>query len=334
MKINRPLLLTLTVFTLQNCSENIIEKGKKAFIEKNYNEAINLLTSPEIELQKRTKYVNEITVLAFMYRGQELYNKTKNIKSFTGNYQSGKKYLPDSTTNQFDQEYSKLLTSLAEAYSKTKAENDIEQDKFNKNSIEIVNLAIHYDSLNTSAHELHDELKNRNFLDLLNKAKSYYSKAQKLNDPDLYFAAESFLNDASEYDPDHEEVRSLRRKIKKSTLGILNFNDGVALAVTDQLYDKEKLVMLLAVKNYKNKSVSVSPEKIELADIKGNTYEPDTEEMKVRELFGQKIIKSKNLNNSDPYTEGIIAFDVPKNIIISYIALKENGKEISRKYFR
>ncbi|MEJ2053285.1 MAG: hypothetical protein P8X42_05140 [Calditrichaceae bacterium] len=334
MKRLVPLLLTLLGLLLQYCGQDILEQGKQAFAEKRYNEAVNLLTSPQIKPGQRTNKLDEITVLAYMYRGKELYNKTRNIKSFSGNYKSAETFLPDTTTPDFNARYSQLLTSLAEGYSNAKAENELEQDMFNKKSIEIVNLAIKYDSSNTSAHELHIQLKDRNFINLLKKANSYYSKAKKLDDADLYFAAEAFLNDAMDYDPDNEEVKILRRKIRKSTLGILNYNDGISLAVTDQLYDKGKLVMLLAVKNYENKSVQITPQKIELTDIKGNKYSPDTEEMKVREIFGQKCIKSTKLDRNNPYTEGIIAFDVPKDIIISYIALEDNNKEITRKYFR
>ena len=269
-----------------------------------------------------------------MYRGKELYTKIKNVNSFSGNYESGQKYLPKMESDNFKSEYSALLTSLAKAYAVTKAENKLEQEKFNKNSIEIVNMAIAYDSLNEAAHELHVELKNRNFNKLFKKANTYYEKAKRYDDVDMYFSAQAFLEDAGQYDPKNPDVISLRRKIRRSTLSILNYNDGVSLAVTDKLYEKGKLVMLLAVKNYQNKSIMVTPNKIELIDLRGNTYQTDTEEMRVRELFGQKCIKSKKLDQKDPYTEGIVAFNVPKNLPISHILLKNNGDEVTRKYFQ
>lgn len=334
MRYCQPLLISLSILILQNCSNNIFEQGENAFISKNYNRAIKLLTSPQADEQIRTDHVNEIIVLSYMYRGRGLYTKTKNVKSFSGNYKSALKYLPKMTSDNFKSKYSVLLTSLAKAYAIAKAENTLEQEKFNKNSIEIINMAITYDSLNTSAHEFHVKLKNRNFSSLFKKAKTYYAKAKKYDNVDMYFSAQAFLNDAAEYDQKNPDIINLRKKIRRSTLGILNFNDGVSLAVTDKLYEKGKLVILLVVKNYESKSILVTSDKIKLIDLKGKTYSPDTEEMRIRELFGQKCIKSKKLDQKNPYTDGIVAFDVPKNLPISHIVLRNNGDEISRKYFQ
>lgn len=334
MKYYQFFILILVFIFLQFCSEDITENGKKAFLEKNYNDAIKLLTSPELDKQGRTNQINEIIVLSYLYRGQELYEKTKNIKSFSGNYKSSIKYLPDSVSDDFKLKYSTLLTNLAEAYANAKAENEFEQEKFDKSSIETINLAIQYDSTNSIAHDLHEKLKAQNFKSLLKKVNALYSKAKKLDDADLYFAAGACLNDAADYDPNNPEVQNLRRQIRRSTLGILNYSDGVSLAVTDRLYDKGKLVMLLSVKNYKNNPVSVTPDKIELVDIKGKKYPVDKKEMHVRSIFGQKILGTKKLDTNDPYVNGIIAFDISKNVPISHIVLKDNGNEITRKYFQ
>ncbi len=233
---------------MQFCSKDIAEQGKKAFVEKNYSDAIKLLTSPELDRQGRANQINEIIVLSYMYRGQELYEKTKNIKSFSGNYKSGTKYFPDSVSNDFKKQYSILLTELADAYANAKAENEFEQEKFNKSCIETINLAIQYDSTNTHAHDLHEMLKDQNFKSLLRKANTLYTKAKKLDDADLYFTAGAYLNDAADYDPNNPDVKNLRRQIRRSTLGILNYSDGVSIAITDRLYDKGKLVMLLSIK--------------------------------------------------------------------------------------
>ena len=334
MKYYQPLVLILSFIILQFCSDDIAEQGKQAFLEKNYSDSIKLLTTPELDRQGRDNNINEILVLSYMYRGQELYEKTKNVKSFSGNYRSSSKYLPDSVSSDFRIQYSTLLANLAEAYANTRAENDFEQEKFDNSSIEIVNLAIKYDSTNNVAHDLHNNLKERNFKSLLKKANTLYAKAKKIDDADLYFAAEACLNDAANYDLNNPDVINLRRQIRRSTLGILNYSDGVSLAVTDRIYDKGKLVMLLSVKNYKNKPVSVSPDKIELIDVRGNSYPVDKEEMRVRSIFGQKILEPKKLDANNPYTNGIIAFDIPKSMPISYIVLKDNGDEITRKYFQ
>ncbi|MEJ2544353.1 MAG: hypothetical protein P8Y99_09830 [Calditrichaceae bacterium] len=135
MKSYQPHIFVVLFILLQFCGENPVEKGKKAFLEKNYNESIKLLTSSDIAKQSRTDQINEVIVLSYMYRGKELYEKTKNVKSFSGNYKSSLKYLPDSVSSNFKTEYSILLGDLSEAYAKAKAENEFEQDKFNKNSI-------------------------------------------------------------------------------------------------------------------------------------------------------------------------------------------------------
>ncbi|MEJ2544352.1 MAG: hypothetical protein P8Y99_09825 [Calditrichaceae bacterium] len=92
--------------------------------------------------------------------------------------------------------------------------------------------------------------------------------------------------------------------------------------------------MLLSVKNYKNNPVRISPDRIEVVDFRGNGYPVDKEEMKVRKIFGQKVLENKKLDANNPYTNGIITFDLDKSTPISYIVLKENGDEITRKYFQ
>ena len=334
MKYYQSLLLTLLIVFIQFCSQNIAEKGEQAYLAKDYNDAIKLLTSSSLDPQKRTNHTKEIIVLAYMYRGQELYLKTRNVKSFSGNYKSSYKYLPETQSSEFRLQYSALLSSLAAAYSEAKAENEFEQDKFDSKGIELVNTALSYDSTNDAAHKLLGRLKEKNFLKLLSKSNTLYIKAKKLDDVDLYFAAEACLNDAAKYDVNNPDLLNLRKKIKRSTLGILNYSDGVSMAVTDQVYDKGKLVMLLAVKNYQKKPVSIQPDKIELIDVRGNTYPVDKEEMRVRSIFGQKCIESKKLDPNNPYTKGIVAFDVPKNLAISHIVLKNNGDIITSKYFQ
>ena len=334
MKYYQLIILAMSCVLAQFCSNDIAEQGKEAFLQKNYNDAIKFLTSPEIEEEGSTNQINEIIVLSYMYRGQELYEKTKNVKSFSGNYNSCLKYLPDSVSNDFKVQYSMLLANLAEAYAKAKADNDFEQDKFNKSSIAIVNLAINYDSTNIIAHELHEKFKEQNFKALLKKANLLYTKAKKLDDADLYFAAEACINDAAEYDPNNTDVKNLRKQIRRSTLGILNYSDGVALAITDRIYDKGKMVMLLSVKNYKCNPVTITPDKIQLVDFNGKGYPVDKEEMKVRKIFGQNIFESKKLDANNPYANGIITFDLDKTTPISYIVVKDNGDEITRKYFQ
>ena len=51
-----------------------------------------------------------------MLKGQGLYSKTRNVRSFVGNFEIGQSYIPEQTTEEFKKQYSVLLFELGKAY--------------------------------------------------------------------------------------------------------------------------------------------------------------------------------------------------------------------------
>ena len=333
MRVLNSLLILFTTIIFYNCGSNIAEKGRQAYNDGDYNQAIQLLTAAKNE-KNLDNDVDEMIVLSYMYRGKELYDKTQNLKSFSGNYISALKHLPKSPTADFRSKYNDLLIELARAYKDTKPKTESEHEENFRKSINIIDQVLKEDSTKAEAKTLFSEIEVLIFKKYLDKANTLYTKAKKTDDWDLFFNAESYLQDAEKLNPNSNDVKALRQKIRRETLGVLNYRDGVSLAVTERMYEKGKMIMFLVVKNYKNKPLQFDPTEIELVDLKGNVYNIDKEEMRVRELFGQIPIKAKTLNGNEPLTEGLIAFDAPKDLAISYLALNVNGEQITRKYFR
>lgn len=333
MKIATPLLMLGLILILIGCRENFAEKGKQAYLNGNYNQAIELLTSIEQE-QPLNPQINEMIALAYMYRGKELFDKTLNIKAYDGNYQLSKPYIPLEPSEEFKKEYTQLMIAMAEAYRKIKPKNTAEKEQFYSKTIEALHKAQELDSTNIKIQEIFGELRDENFQTLFQNAQNMYSRAQQTKDWDLLFTAENLLNDATELDPNNKEVLRLRRQIRQAALGVLNHRDGVSMAVTQRLYDKDKLIMYLAIENYLDKAINIDIKQIELVDVAGNVYEVDEKELRVRELFGQTILKNTVLSPENAYTAGIVAFNIPKNRAVSLLRLKQHDQDIAVKYFQ
>ena len=89
----------------------------------------------------------------------------------------------------------------------------------------------------------------------------------------------------------------------------------------------------LRIKNYLGRPVTVAPEKFLLFDKSGNSYRVDENIMKIKELYGEKILKNAVLNQEQPFTDGVIGFAVPDSIEIAYLNLQVDKKQVTRKYF-
>jgi|GEM_PF-3290442 len=332
MKIGIPLLLFNLCLVLIACSDNLAEKGRQAYLSGDYNQAIELLTSIKQE-ESSDPQLNETIALAYMYRGKDLFDKTLNIKSYEGNYQLAKPYIPLEPSEDFKIEYTQLMVAMAEAYRNVIPKNNLEKEQFYTKTLEALHKAQELDSSNVRIEEIFAQLREENFQALFQKAQNMFNRAQRSKEWDLLFTAEILLNDASELDPKNKDVLQLRRQIRQAALGVLNHRDGVSMAITQRIYDKDKLIMYLAIENYLEKAINIDIAQIELVDVSGRVYGVDQKEMRVRELFGQPSFKNTVLNSENSYAAGIVAFDIPKNRAVSSLRLKHNDQEIAVKYF-
>ena len=326
------LLIPLFALVIIQCGTNYEAEGENAFNNKNYTSAINYYKQA-LPNSLNKEGVREKLALSYFYRGEELFNATRNLKAFTGNFEQAEKYIPQYPNEDFIKEYSRILFELGKAYSVSKPKNEIEEDEYYTNSLVMLNDAFYMDSTNTDAAELIVKIQDDSFKKLLETATKYYNNANRTGKVDLFLSAEHYLKTAANYKPNDPGVVNLFRKIKKKTLAVLNFRDGVSIAVSKFGPEKDGIVMKLTIKNYLAKTVNLELGRLMLIARDGMRYGVDEDAMRVRKLFGENILENTTLDSNKPYVEGEIVFDAPQDTKIAYLSYKFGRRQESRKYF-
>ena len=315
-----------------HCGVDLFEEGKKAFAAGDYTQTINLLTKAQKEDSTNRSY-DEIIFLAYLYRGEEVYNKTRNVKAFDGNLRKAKKYLPQDYSADFKSQYGRMLLSLAKAYYGAKPETEIEKEAYFENALHLVQEVMKLDSTNNSADSMLAVLKTDHFQELIDKGEKLYKKAGRTGNADLYFTAEYYLKEAQSFEPDNSKIQNLLNKIVQKTLPVLNYREEVSMAVAGINRERKAIIMTISIKNYTNKPVPLSINQFNLVDKGGTKYTVNEEEMKKIELFGESCIKNTVLDQTNPATKGLIAFSAPTNANLAYVNYQTNNGRVIRKYF-
>jgi hypothetical protein len=272
--------------------------------------------------------------LSYLLRGDILFKKTGNLDVLKGNIKQAKKYFPGNPSDSLRAKYSKILYSIAEYHMNTKTKSETEAENLYHQAVLALKEALLQDSTNNEAKILMVKIKDKNFQRLIDKAKSLYNRGERTGNVDLYFSAEYYLNNAAEFDPDNYDIKLYRSRIKRKRLGVLDYREGLSLAVLSYKQESKKYVINLAIKNYLRDSVAINLNNFELVSSKGDTFYVHEREMKGRVLFGEKCIENITLSRQNPYTEGTIVFLVPEETInVAYLAYKMNDNRIIRKYF-
>jgi hypothetical protein len=330
-KIKFYIILAGCLLVLQ-CGVDIIEEGKKAYADGNYSQAIKRLTEA-YEKDSTNAMINEMIFLSYLNRGEELFKKTNNVDALVGNFERASKYMPKEPTVIFNKMYSKKLLFLANTYLSTKTATNEEKDHFFDKAVNTVKQSIYIDSTNTAADSLMAKLKNDHFQNLIDKGKTLYNKARRTGNADLYFTAEYYLKEAMQFEADNTQIYNLMQKIQRKTLPVLNYREDVSLAVAGLKRERKAVLMTLSIKNYTSQPINLVLKKFKLVDRDGNSFDVNEDEINKRELFGGVGIKNSVLNINNPSTQGIIAFDAPKEIKIAYIHYQIDKKRFARKYF-
>ena len=226
MKTFTILVVLLLSMILFYCGTNYEKAGEAAFSDKDYTTAINHYKQA-LPNSMNKEGVREKLALSYFYRGEELFAKTRNLKAFAGNFEKAENNLPEYSNENFSKEYSRVMYELGKAYSVSKPKNELEEDEFYKNSLELLNAAIFVDSTNMDAAQLIVKIKDESFNKLLETAQKYYDQANRKGKVDLYLSSEYYLKQAAEYKATDPGVANLFKKIKKKTLAVLNYRDGV-----------------------------------------------------------------------------------------------------------
>jgi len=320
-------LLSISAF---NCGSDPAAEGEKAFQAANYNLAIKHFIEAKKENTENKDAFDEKIALSYMLRGQDLYGRTKNVKSFSGNFEKALDYVPDNPSPDFNQKYSEILYAIANAYMNARPENEIQKEEYLNKTINYLEDALVNDENNTAASELLDKIKVDNFQKMLNKGKDFYSKAGRTKNNDYYINAEYYFQRAAYFDIHNKDAVKMLSKTRKKTLSILNNREDFAMAVADMNRQSKDLILDLTIKNYATNPIELNIKKFELVDIDGNSY-------KINEKMMNEKFKDKNLKNQKlaelKLAEGYIVFSIPKNAKIDYMGYQLNDEETAKKYF-
>ena len=224
------LIFVVLAFTSIYCGTDLVEEGKKAYSKGDYTQAINHLTSAKKEDSTNHSY-NDIICLAYLYRGEELYQKTRNVKAFKGNFEHADKYMPSNPTNEFNKQYATMLLSLAKAYYSSNSRSAEEKESNFENALNQVKQAMAVDSTNHGVDSMLAQLKVDHFQSLIDKGENLYKKAGRTGNADLYFSAQYYLKEALEFEPENKKIRDQLKKITQKTLPVFNYREGVSMAI-------------------------------------------------------------------------------------------------------
>jgi len=324
------IVLTILAVAMNHCGGNTAEEAEKAFQNGNYKVAIQLFGEARQQNPDNPLY-NERIALSYMYRGDEFFTKTGNIKSFEGNFEKATNFIPETPSPEFQKAYSDMLFKLARAYMKSTPQNDIQKEEFLNNALSRLEEALFQDESNRQADSLIAKIKLDNFQKMLHKGKDFYEKAGKQKNYDLYFSAEYYFKKAAYFDIHNEEVKKLLSRTREQTLKVLNYRDDLAIAIAEYQRKDGHIVMDLRLKSYLPDPLEINVDNFELYDIEGNTYRLDKEWMSKKLAKG--AMKNTKLDAKKSFVDGIIVFNMPQKIKLEYLAYKINDDKVSRKYF-
>lgn len=333
MKIIKYIFSAILPFILSGCGSDPSGEALTAYHEKDYSTAIRLFKEARTVNKSDTLFQDQLA-LSYLYRGKDLYEKTRNLDAFTGNYKQAAEYIPEDRSQAFRKQYSQLLRDLAEAYRQTKPSTDLEKETYFDQSVNMVKLAIKEDSTNQDAIALLADIKQEHFEGLINKAKDLYNSAAQKGQLDLFFVSEYVFNQAAALESGNPVITDYLKRIKSNTLDVLNYRDGVALAVTGQRHSRSRLSLEVSIRNYLPTPLSMKLDHFKVVDMDGNdSFAIDRKAMKQNKLLGKTVLEDMVLDANNPIAEGNLVFEVPENVEIRYIAYRYNGNEESRKYF-
>jgi tetratricopeptide (TPR) repeat protein len=309
------------------CGSDPAVEGQKALNNGEYAQAILKFNEAKKKDPNNTTYDEKIA-LAFMLQGKKLYERTKNIQSFSGNFDKGFSFIPEEPSTEFRIEFSKILFSIGKGYLDTSPENEIQKQEYLTKGMDYLESAVANDEKNEEAKDLLVDFKSKNLNKMMDKGKEYYNKAKKTGNNDLYLTSEYYFKKAVYFDPDNQEAKEYLSKIRKETMKILNIQEDLTFAIADQLRNPDNLMLDLDIHNYTDFSLPISVNNFELKDIDGNTYSLD----KVTMNKFPRILKDQEVGGGKTVS-GIIAFKVTKNVKLESISYTRDNGEMVKKYF-
>ena len=334
MKISKIILslvffITLSILSV-HCGSDPASEGNKAFEAGNYNLAIKHYLEAKGNTPAEQQQYDERLALSYMLRGQDLYARSKNVKSFSGNFEKSLDYIPDQPSQEFMKVYSEVLYNLGTAYLTTTPENEIQREDYLNKAIGYLEDALVNDQTNQKADSLLAQIKIDNFEKMLDKGNDFYEKAGRTNNGDHYITAEYYFQRAAYFDLNNQEADKMLSKTRAKTLSILNNRQDFAMAVADMSRQDGNLILDLTIKNYATSAVSIDISNFEVVDINGNSYQLNKAMMENK--FSKNSLKNQKLGELKS-VDGIIVFAVPAKIKLDYLGYRLDESETTKKYF-
>ncbi|TFH01664.1 MAG: DUF4352 domain-containing protein [Calditrichales bacterium] len=326
---SRILLLFAWAIALVSCGGDTSADADKAFQSANYNLAVKHFLEARNDDPANKSMYDEKIALSYMLRGEQLFERSKNIKSFSGNFEKGLEYIPENPSADFQKEYSKILTRLASAYSETKPDNEIQKEEFLNKAITYLEDALVNDDTNPEADAALTKIKSDNFQKMLDKGKNFFSKAGKGGNEDFFISAEYYFRRAAYFDIHNKEALNLLSKTREKTLSLLDNREDFAMAIADLSRQANDIILDLRVKNYATKPVAVDIKNFEIVDVDGKSYPLNQAMMDSK--FAKNEMKNQTIDELK-FADGILVFSVPKNIKIEYLGYNRDH-EVVKKYF-
>jgi hypothetical protein len=329
MRINHMLTALLVLVLFSACGSDPIAEGEKAFQAEQYLQAAKFFNEAKKKDPTNT-LMDEKIALCYMRHGESLYNKAKNIKALSGNFEKGVQFIPEKTSDEFKKEYSRLLFILGEAYNNTKPENDIQKSEYLENTLNYLDQALYEDENNKAAEDLLQAVQETNFEKMFTKGQELFDKAQSTKNDNLYLTSEYYLNRANKFAPEDDRVSKLLSQVRAKSISVPNISGEMGFAIADYDRQPNSMIVFAYLQNYISNPTTIDPKNFELMDFDGNTYPLDPDMM--AKMDQTKLLRTKTIKEME-VAEGIIAFKVPKNIKLEYIGyLLDSGKTV-KKYF-
>jgi hypothetical protein len=329
MKNLSTLILTVFLLTLIQCGGSKLEEGDVFYASEDYTRAVNSYLEHKKSDAQAPGLDNKIA-LAFFNKGNQLFNKARNIKSFAGNYEKAQDYIDESAlTAEQKAEYSQLLYNLALAYRSSRPNNDIEEEQYFNNTLDYLQMAVNIDPQNTSADSMISNIYAENFQEMYEKGLKAFNSAKKVRDNiDLYLRAESYFKKAVQFNSSDEQAQKYLSNTRKETLGILESIQPFSFCVPNYKIDKNTCFIAFAAKNYSNDPMAIDLNALTLNTSDGKVINIDLK--KTAEL--EKALNETTMKPFD-LVEGQVVYSLAPNTDIEYIAYNVNDNLTVKKYF-
>ncbi len=321
-------MVLIGVFLIQ-CGGNPEQDGDQAFAQKKYNQALSYYLQAKKADSKNQK-IDEKIALSYMHKGQQLFARTHNVESFSGNFEKGENFIPETETSpEFDTKYSAMLHELAKAYRQAKPANEIQKEQYFSKTLDLLDRSLTYNPDNRDAEKTLADIKAENFKQTYEKGMRFLKQAKREKNPDLYLTAERYLKRAVFFNPDDKKALSSLKTARKKTLAVLDMDMDFPFAIADKQYKDGRLLLAFTALNNGGETMEFDPLKLVLITSDDQEIALD---VAYTEKFDNGLTKKMTLEPRKQI-DGTLTFKIKKSRRILSLNYPLTEEKQVRKYF-